>query len=139
MNTDPAVLRTLFDAAPEGVMVCDAIAADMPIIYVNRAMEQLTGYNREEMHGRNPRFLYAADRDQDGIKRMRAALAEGNGCHVTVRNFRRDGTLFFNDLNLVPLRDEQGRLTHYASFHREPAGPLRAASGEFKDAMLSTQ
>jgi diguanylate cyclase (GGDEF)-like protein/PAS domain S-box-containing protein len=139
MNADPVLLRTLFDAAPEGVMVCDAVAADTPIVYVNKAMEQLTGYACADMQGRNPRFLYAADRDQDGIKRLRAALAEGAGCHVTVRNFRRDGTLFFNDLTLVPLRDAQGRLTHFASFHREPAGPMRAANGEFKDAMLSTQ
>jgi diguanylate cyclase (GGDEF)-like protein/PAS domain S-box-containing protein len=139
MNADPNLLRILFDAAPEGVLVCDAVAADRPIVYVNRAMEQLTGYTRAEMQGRNPRFLYAADRDQDGIKRLRSALSEGAGCHVTVRNFRRDGTLFFNDLTLVPLRDEQGQLTHFASFHREPAGPMRAAAGEFKDAMLSTQ
>src|SRR5689334_841983 len=127
MNADPVLLRALFDAAPEGVMVCDAVAADKPIVYINRAMEQLTGYTRAEMEGRNPRFLYAADRDQDGLKRLRTAVAEGVGCHVTVRNFRRDGTLFFNDLTLVPLRNDQGALTHFASFHREPAGPMRAS------------
>ncbi len=139
MNADPNLLRILFEAAPEGVMVCDAVAADYPIVYVNRAMEQLTGYSRADMEGRNPRFLYGTDRDQEALKRLRSALGSGAGCHVSVRNFRRDGTLFFNELTLVPLRDAQGQLTHFASFHREPAGPLRASSGEFKDAALSTQ
>jgi diguanylate cyclase (GGDEF)-like protein/PAS domain S-box-containing protein len=127
MNTDPNLLRVLFDAAPEGVMVCDARMPDWPVVYVNRAMEQLTGYPIAEFYGRNPRFLYAADGQQEGLTNMRAALKDGVGCHVVVRNIRQDGTVFFNDITLVPLHDESGTLTHYASFHREGAGSLKAA------------
>jgi len=127
MNTDPNLLRVLFDAAPEGVMVCDARAEDWPVVYVNRAMETLTGYATADFYGRNPRFLYAADREQEGLAQMRTALKDGVGCHVIVRNIRRDGTVFFNDITLVPLHDETGALTHYASFHREGAGSLKAA------------
>src|SRR5207344_2708191 len=76
MQTDPNLLRVLFDAAPEGVMVCDAHAPDMPVVYVNRAMEHLTGYPVTEILGRNPRFLYGSDTDQDALKRLRAALNE---------------------------------------------------------------
>jgi diguanylate cyclase (GGDEF)-like protein/PAS domain S-box-containing protein len=146
MNTDPNLLRVLFDAAPEGVMVCDARTPDWPVVYVNRAMEQLTGYPTAEFYGRNPRFLYAADGQQEGLQNMRAALKDGVGCHVVVRNIRHDGTVFFNDITLVPLHDESGALTHYASFHREGAGSLKAslvaadeqATKEGKD-LLSTQ
>jgi diguanylate cyclase (GGDEF)-like protein/PAS domain S-box-containing protein len=125
MNTDPNLLRVLFDAAPEGVMVCDARTEDWPVVYVNRAMAQLTGYPVTEFYGRNPRFLYANDRDQEGLKHLRAAMSEGAGCHVVVRNIRPDGTVFFNDITLVPLHDDSGALTHYASFHREGVGSLK--------------
>jgi diguanylate cyclase (GGDEF)-like protein/PAS domain S-box-containing protein len=139
MQTDPNLLRVLFDAAPEGVMVCDARAQDMPVLYANRAMEHLTGYPLAEILGRNPRFLYGSDGDQDALKRMRAALSEGAGCHVVVRNIRADGTIFFNDITVVPLRDETGKLTHFASFHREGAGQLKPEPATQGDPGLSTQ
>jgi diguanylate cyclase (GGDEF)-like protein/PAS domain S-box-containing protein len=136
MTADPTLLRALFDAAPDGVLLCDALAADFPIMYANKAMEQLTGYTRTEMQGRNPRFLYGSDREQEGLVRLRAALTAGVACHVVVRNFRRDGMLFFNDITLAPLTDEQGRVTHFASFHHEVGTNGRADN---KDANLSTQ
>jgi diguanylate cyclase (GGDEF)-like protein/PAS domain S-box-containing protein len=139
MQTDPNLLRVLFDAAPEGVMVCDAHAQDMPVVYANRAMEHLTGYPVTEILGRNPRFLYGSDTDQDALKRMRAAISEGAGCHVVVRNIRADGTIFFNDITVVPLRNDTGKLTHFASFHREGAGQLKPEPVAQGDPGLSTQ
>lgn len=139
MNPDPNLLRILFDAAPEGVMVCDARAGDWPVVYVNRAMEQFTGYDSVELMGRNPKFLYGADAEQEGLVQLRSALRDGSGCHVVIRNLRRDGTVFFNDITLVPLRDDAGTLTHFASFHREGIGSLKNDVTAGKDAMLSTQ
>jgi diguanylate cyclase (GGDEF)-like protein/PAS domain S-box-containing protein len=139
MQTDPTLLRVLFDAAPEGVMVCDAHAHDLPVVYANRAMEQLTGYPVAEILGRNPRFLYGPDKEQEPLKRLRAALSEGVGCHVVVRNVRADGTVFFNDVTLVPLRDANNKLTHYASFHREGAGQLKPEPPAQGEPALSTQ
>jgi diguanylate cyclase (GGDEF)-like protein/PAS domain S-box-containing protein len=138
MQTDPNLLRVLFDAAPEGVMVCDAHAADMPVVYANRAMEHLTGYPVSEILGRNPRFLYGPDGDQEALTRLRTAIHDGAGCHVVVRNLRADGTVFFNDVTLVPLRDAAGALTHFASFHREGAGQLKPEA-QAQDSSLSTQ
>jgi len=138
MYTDPNLFRMLFEAAPEGVMVCDACAHDTPVVYANRAMEALTGYPHEQIVGRNPRFLYGADKAQDGLIKMRAALASGTGCRVVLRNVRADRTLFFNDITLVPLRDANGNLTHFASFHRAGAGQLRSESTEHTDPALST-
>jgi diguanylate cyclase (GGDEF)-like protein/PAS domain S-box-containing protein len=139
MQTDPNLLRVLFDAAPEGVMVCDALVHDLPVVYANRAMEHLTGYPVAEILGRNPRFLYGADKEQESLKRLRAALGEGAGCHVVVRNVRSDGTIFFNDVTLVPLRDEVGKLTHFASFHREGVGQLKPEPTAQGEPALSTQ
>jgi diguanylate cyclase (GGDEF)-like protein/PAS domain S-box-containing protein len=138
MQTDPNLLRILFDAAPEGVMVCDAHANDMPVVYANRAMEHLTGYPVDEILGRNPRFLYGPDKGQEALGRLRSAISEGAGCHVVIRNQRPDGTVFFNDVTLVPLRDAAGNLTHFASFHREGAGQLKPDAPQ-GDTALSTQ
>jgi diguanylate cyclase (GGDEF)-like protein/PAS domain S-box-containing protein len=149
MQTDPNLLRILFDAAPEGVMVCDAQAADHPVVYVNRAMEQLTGYPLDQLVGKNPRFLHNGDQGQAGIERLRSALAAGSGCHVVLQNTRPDGSHYGNELTLVPLRDAQGVVTHFASFHREshapaampmqPAPAMAACATKETDPTLSTQ
>lgn len=145
MQTDPQLFRLLFDVAPEGVMVCDARDGDFPVVYVNRAMETLTGYPLEQIVGRNPRFLYGSDRDQEGLQRLRTAVKEGSSCRVVIRNIRADGILFFNDVTLVPLRNAEGALTHFASFHREGPGHLRPEPGpdnfnkDVMDSALSTQ
>ena len=138
MESDPNLLRVLFDAAPEGVMVCDAQADGMPVVYVNRAMEDLTGYPVAEILGRNPRFLHDGNSDQEGLVRLRAALGEGAGCHVVLRNTRADGTVFFNDVTLVPLKNAAGTLTHFASFHREGVGQLKP-DVPANDPTISTQ
>jgi diguanylate cyclase (GGDEF)-like protein len=65
------------------------------------------------------RFLQGEDREQEGVARIRAALAAGNACHAMVRNYRHDGSVFWNEIALEPLHDESGRLSHYVSFHRD--------------------
>ena len=67
----------------------------------------------EEAIGRNCRFLQGKDRDQPALQELRAALREGRGCRVVVRNYRKDGTLFWQEPSISPVRDEHGRLTHF--------------------------
>jgi diguanylate cyclase (GGDEF)-like protein/PAS domain S-box-containing protein len=140
---DPALLKTLVDAAPEGVVIC-SVAADQHwrAIFVNPAMERLTGYDASSIIGRDLRFLQADDRDQEALNKVRAALREGSGCHVLLRNYRREGTMFWNDMTLVPMPSQSGgELTHFASFHRE-GGVLsteRAAGVDPRDPSMNTQ
>jgi PAS domain S-box-containing protein len=96
-----------------GVVITDAIQRDNPIIYVNPAMERITGYSAAEMLGRNCRFLQGPDRDQPGLLDLRTALAEARSCRVTLHNHRKDGTGFWNELNVAPVLDARGRLTHF--------------------------
>lgn len=138
MLTDASLFRQLFDAAPDGVMVCDACEHDMPVVYANRAMETLTGYELAQIVGRNPRFLYGADKAQEGLVKLRAAIAAGTGCRVVLRNVRADRTLFFNDITLAPLRDANGNVTHFASFHRLGAGQMRVVPSEPADPAVTT-
>lgn len=92
-------------AAGSGIIIVDIQAADQPIVYVNPAFEQITGYSAAEALGRNCRFLQAGDRDQPARAAVRAAIAERRAVTVLLRNYRKDGTLFWNELSLAPVGD----------------------------------
>jgi diguanylate cyclase (GGDEF)-like protein/PAS domain S-box-containing protein len=138
MSVEASLLQSLFEAAPEGVVICDARAADWPVVYVNAAMEKLTGYEASYIRGRNLRFLQGDDHEQEGVSKIRTALRSGASCQTMLRNYRRDGTMFWNEVTIQPLRDSNGNVTHFAGFHREGGG-LRGEAREKADPSLSTQ
>jgi len=122
---DAAFVRRILDSAPEGIAICDALAPDHPVLYVNAAFEQLTGYSAAEIVGSNLRLLQGADRDQDGRRRLRDALARGETCRVLLRNYRKSGELLWNEIYLQPMRNSDGVLTHHVAFYRDASGRLR--------------
>ena len=99
----------------DGVLIADMRARGQPIVHVNPAFESITGYAAAEAIGKNCRYLQGSDRLQPEIAEIRAALAEGRACSVTLRNYRRDGTMFRNALRLVP---HPGRRWAGDAFHR---------------------
>ncbi|HEX4241736.1 MAG TPA: diguanylate cyclase [Steroidobacteraceae bacterium] len=122
---DPSSFRRLIEASPEGIALVDALHPEQPVTYVNRAFEVLTGYSADELAGRNLRLLQGEDREQDGRHRLREALQRSEPCRVLLRNYRKDGTVFWNELSVQPLLDEAGRVTHFAGFHRDAGERLR--------------
>ena len=124
-SVDAELYRRLLDNSPEGVALVDASSEAYPVVYVNRAFESLTGYPREELLGKNLRLLQGEDREQDGRHRLREALKQGEACRVLLRNYRKDGTLFWNELTVLPLRDGEGKITHVAGHHRDAGDRLR--------------
>jgi PAS domain S-box-containing protein len=96
-----------------GVSIADARLPDLPLIYVNRGFEELTGYSAREAIGRSCRFLQGPASDQPELDTLRHALRTGGSCVVRLKNFRKDGSLFFNELHLSPVHNEAGELTHY--------------------------
>ena len=121
------LLRGVLDAATEGVVVCEA-TDDRKAVYANAAFAQLTGYEIEEILGSNLRRLQGTEREQEGLKRLREALTRAEPVRVVLRNFRKDGTPFWNEMSIQPLADAGGRVTHFAGYHREAAD--RPRSGE---------
>ncbi len=107
------LLQKAIEACGNGVVITDALNSDHPVIYVNPAFERMTGYTLAEVKGINCRHLQGSDRDQPEIRQIRAALRAGEECCVTLRNYRKDGTLFWNELYLSPVREPSGRITHY--------------------------
>src|SRR5688572_2368788 len=140
MSVDASLLQSLFEGAPEGVVICDARAADWPVVFLNAAMERLTGSEASVSRGRNLRFLQGEGHAQDGLDKIRSALRRGVSCQTPLRNYRRDGTMFWNELTIQPLRDGNGNVTHFAGFHRDGGDKLRLVeSKEKNDPALNTQ
>ena len=132
---DQGLYRRLVESSPEGVVLIDAQGADHPVIYVNPAFEALTGYSAAELIGRNLRLLQADDREQDGRHRLRDALSRGETCRVLLRNYRKDGSLFWNEMTVMPLRHPDGCVTHYAGHHRDAGERLRIDPKVAKDSL----
>ena len=116
-------LRLLLDravaASSNGIVITDPNLPDNPIVYANPAFEETTGYPVEEAIGRNCRFLQGEDREQPALRELREAVREGHGCRVVLRNYRKDGTLFFNELYVSPVHDEEGRLTNFVGVQND--------------------
>lgn len=96
-----------------GIVISDALTVDHPLIYCNPAFLQITGYSEEEVIGRNCRFLQGPDTDPEAIEQLRQSIQTGQECHVILKNYRKDGTPFWNDLTVSPVRDASGVLTHF--------------------------
>jgi len=116
--TPPRLAEAIFENLNEGVTVADCSLPDMPLIYVNRAFETLTGYPAEEVIGRNCRFLHGQERDQPGLVQIRRCLQQGRTCTAVLKNYRKDGTLFYNELHLSPIHDAAGTLVYYIGIQR---------------------
>jgi PAS domain S-box-containing protein/diguanylate cyclase (GGDEF)-like protein len=114
----PELFAQLADEASDAILIADLRRRGQPIVYANAAFQRLTGYRRDEALGKNCRYLQGADRLQPQIDEIRQAIAAGAACEVRLRNYRKDGTLFWNSLRLTPL-GPSGAPSHYAGFLRD--------------------
>ena len=97
----------------EGIAIVDARMPDMPLIYVNEGFERLTGYSAAEVIGKNCRFLQGPGTDPVGLEKLRSALRENRECTLLLRNYRKDGSSFWNRLSITPVRDGSGEVSHF--------------------------
>ena len=95
------------------IIVTNPREVDNPTVFVNDAFCSLTGYSREECIGQNCRFLQGAGTEPAKVSLMRAAVQAGEPLDVEIRNYRKDGTPFWNRLHMVPLFDASGALTYF--------------------------
>lgn len=109
----PHVLTQILDSCVNGVTLTDPDLEDAPIVYANKAFEDMCGYPKEEIVGRNCRFLQGKDRDQPEIDKLRQAIKKGEAVEVTLRNYKKDGELFYNRLDIKPLLDDRGNIVYY--------------------------
>ena len=118
-NEQLRIYEQAMDAANAGIIITDAREEDSPILYANRGFQQITGYSQEEIIGRNCRFLQNDDREQDAVDEIRSFISKGEDGHATLRNFRKDGTPFWNDLRIAPIKDSDGQITHFVGIQND--------------------
>ena len=125
-NWAPEAWRGLVESAPEGIVVCDATSADCPVVFVNAAFVQMCGYPAAALLGSNLRMLQGTDRDQEARLRLAEAVSKGEPARVLVRNYRPDGSMFWNETVIHPVRTA-GKLTHFIGYHRDASDRLKHA------------
>jgi diguanylate cyclase (GGDEF)-like protein/PAS domain S-box-containing protein len=128
INWSRDMWRSMVDAAPEGIVICDAKVENLPVVYVNAAFTQLCGYPASALLGSNLRILQGTDREQEGRQRLRESLQSATPCRILLRNYRPDGSVFWNESFIQPIQDASGAVTHWVGYHRDAGGRLK--SGE---------
>lgn len=113
------LLQALIDHAEHGITIAEREGEETVLLYVNEAFERLTGYSEEECLFRDCRFLQGDDRDQEARRQIRDAIEQEKPIEVTLRNYRKDGTLFWNDLTISPYFDEQEGVMYYIGVQKD--------------------
>jgi len=113
------LMERAIDSSSNGIVITDANDSDNSIIYVNPSFERITGYTSAEVIGENCRFLQHGDRDQPALKKLRQAILQGQECQVVLRNYRKDGTQFWNQLSISPVYNAQRYLTHFVGIQND--------------------
>lgn len=123
---DAELLALAVDASNDGVVIAEQEGQDNILIYVNPAFERLTGYTADEILYRDCRFLQGSDTDQVGVHQIRTALDADQACRVVLRNYRKDGSLFWNELSITPVFNDDDQLTYYIGIQKDITDRIEA-------------
>ena len=123
----PKVLAEILDSCVNGVTLADPDQEDLPLVYANKAFETITGYTQEDTIGKNCRFLQGSEHDQEGVDQLREAIKNKKPVEVTLKNYRKNGELFYNHLNMTPLFDSHGNILYFLGVQYEITEQVRAA------------
>ncbi|WP_428327842.1 PAS domain-containing sensor histidine kinase [Mucilaginibacter sp.] len=141
-QTDIRLFAAAVSASNNGVVITDHTQPDEPIIYCNKAFESITGYNNKEIVGHNCRFLQDGDDNQDARHLLRKAIKNGEHCKVEIRNYKKDGRLFWNELMISPVKDQDGNITNFIGIQnditrrKEAEDALAAEKGHLEERVL---
>lgn len=120
------LLQLVVEASNDGIVVAEQEGEDSILIYVNPAFERLTGYAATDILYQDCRFLQGEDHDQPGLHAIRQAIREGSPCRQVLRNYRKDGSLFWNELSITPVYNEADQLTYFIGIQRDVTGEIEA-------------
>ena len=120
------LLQLVIDASNDGIVVAEQEGDDNILIYANAAFEELTGYTRDEILYQDCRFLQADDHDQPGLAVIRQAVKNHQPCRQIIRNYRKDGTPFWNELSITPVFNEADQLTYFIGIQKNVTAEVDA-------------
>lgn len=134
------LLERALEAAPVGMTLLDARSSEYSVTHVNKAFLELTGHSSKAILGHNLRLLMGPDTDLPTMTGLRDAMAEGRSSRVLLKNYRKDGEAFWNDLATAPVLDGAGRLTHYVAVQHDVTSlveaPAHKSAREIEEAVL---
>ncbi len=116
---DANLLKKAVNASTDGIVIAEQEGSDNILIYANQAFEELTGYSEEEILYQDCRFLQLDDREQEALQQIRQAIRAGEATRVVVRNYRKDGSMFWNELSITPVFNDEDRLTYFIGIQRD--------------------
>lgn len=119
------LLQLVVDASSDGIVVAEQEGHDNILIYANKAFTALTGYPNEDVLYRDCRFLQGDDREQPALHAIRQAIASGEHSRQVLRNYRKDGTMFWNELSITPVRNESNKLMYYIGIQKDVSAQVR--------------
>jgi len=120
------LLQLTIEASNDGIVVAEQEGDDSILIYANPAFERLTGYSADEILYRDCRFLQGDDRNQPGIRTIRQAIRDKRPCREVVRNYRKDGSIFWNELSITPVFNEADQLTYFIGIQKDVTAQVNA-------------
>jgi PAS domain S-box-containing protein len=116
------LLHSAVDHTNDIVMITEAEPIDAPgpkIVYVNPAFERLTGFERDQAIGRSPRILQGPKTSREELDRIRRALEAKQPVQAQLLNYSREGQPYWLEIHIVPLKDTNGRVTHFMAIERD--------------------
>ena len=120
------LMQLVINASNDGIVVAEREGQDKPLIYVNPAFERMTGYALDDILYQDCRFLQAGDRDQPALMAIREALDNGGSCREILRNYRKDGTAFWNELSLSTVYNEADKQTYFVGVQKDVSAQVKA-------------
>lgn len=120
------LLQLVVEASSDGIVVAEQEGDENILIYANSAFEQLTGYSNDEILYQDCRFLQRNDRDQSGLAIIREAIKNRQPCRQIIRNYRKDGSAFWNELSITPVFNDRDQLTYYIGIQRDVSVEVEA-------------
>lgn len=115
----PDLLEALIDHAEHGITIAEREGGDTILLYVNRAFTEMTGYSEEESLYKDCRFLQGEERDQVEIDKIHDAINNEKSVRVVLKNFKKNGEMFWNDLTITPYFDEQDGIMYYIGIQKD--------------------
>lgn len=126
MHNNIEIYLQALNSANSGIIITDNTQPDNPIIYCNKAFEIITGYSHNEIIGHNCRFLQQEDRNQEERQIIKDCISQEKECKVEMRNYRKNGTLFWNELYISPVRNSDNEVTHFIGVQNDITDRKRA-------------
>lgn len=120
------LMQMVINASNDGIVIAEREGPDKPLIYVNPAFERLTGYTREDVLYQDCRFLQSGDRDQPALMAIREALDNAQPCREILRNYRKDGSHFWNELSLSTVYNAADKQTYFVGVQKDVTLQVKA-------------